>query len=292
MSSRPKCILITGPAHSGTRLLVQMLDKHPDVSAPMRYLTHVGEFRQLYFFFVRVMDATPLYSEEYVIDYDELRFIMDAYMQNIDHSKPFCVLKMPFYPLICLDWFINYFDGNLSLVYNSRPAEKIVRSFINKKQDQFYFHEHNDEILRHIKKLPVERRKHYLATSDAPAFFHEYVLYGDQLRQQWNKEHPERQFIDVPIENVATSRDNIESFLQKLSLPISRVDDMLSLVDPARLLRSAPTQTKRSHIVPRSQPRTQAISNARRLKRFVHMLTPPILWQAGKKLIKRDVGES
>lgn len=57
-------ILITGVGHSGTRLVVQMFGKHPDVSVPSSILNAVREYEPLHQFFIKSMDLTPLSGEK------------------------------------------------------------------------------------------------------------------------------------------------------------------------------------------------------------------------------------
>lgn len=231
-----KCILVTGPGHSATRLLVQLFNRHPDVSVPMSSLNSVAEFLPIHRYFISVMDRTRLHSEEYAIDPGELKLLMDAYRLNTDPSRKFLLFKLPFYPLLCLDWFSDYFGGEVAFLYCKRPMEKIVKSFLDRGEDQLFFHHGDDEILRQVKKLPVGRRACYLATSDAPAFFAELVQECDRLRQNWDAQHPLQRFIEVDVEALTQGGDHLERLLIELGLDTRHSRDMLNVIDSRRLL--------------------------------------------------------
>jgi len=267
---KPICLFVTGPEHAGTRLLVEMFNKNPAVSVPMSALKPHGEFRPWNPFFVEVLDRTPLYSDKYMVDRDELNFILEAYMESIDTSKPWCLLKIPYHPLNCLDYFVDYFDGNIVLLFNRRPIEKIVRSYASRGEDRSLFTDNAIEQIRHIKKLPAAQRRQHMARPDANTFFEALHGHCDFLRDQWDAAHPERRFIDVDVEKIAASREYLVELLEKIGLPASGTDAMLSVVDRDRLLHH------------RSQT-----SRPLELKALVRSLTPPLIWEMAARLKNR-----
>jgi hypothetical protein len=269
--TKSKCIFVTGAEHSGTRMLVEMFDKHPDVSVPMAAINEMGEFRPWNPFFVEVLDRTPLYSEEYVIDREELRFILDAYMQSIDTSKAWFVLKEPYHPLNHLDAFVDYFDGEISLVFTKRPPDKIFRSYQNRGEDRRLFSENSLEQLRHVKKLPVAHRYQHLAHPDAETYFKALVAHCDTLRERWDAAHPDRQFVVADMETIATSKTYLVELLEKLDLPRSGADAMMTVIDPNRLLHHQP---QNSH------------SQRPSLKTVARGITPPAIWNMAARLKK------
>ena len=237
MTQQQKCIFVTGPGHSATRLLVQLFHRHPDVSVPMNSLNTAAEFLPIHRFFISAMDHTRLHSKDYAIDRGELKVIMDAYRLNIDPSKKFMLFKLPYYPLLCLDFFTDYFGGEVAFLYCKRPTQKIVKSFLDRGEDQLFFHQGDDEILRQVKKLPTDRRAYYLASADAPAFFAELVQECDRLRRKWDDQNPNDCFIEVDVEELTKSVDYLDELLVKLGLDTQYSRGMLDIVDSERLLR-------------------------------------------------------
>ncbi|MBN2305158.1 MAG: hypothetical protein JXQ72_11805 [Anaerolineae bacterium] len=260
------CILITGMGHSGTRLLVHMLAEHPDVSVPVLSLNPVAEFRPLHRFFIRSMDLTPLYAADYTIDREELRFILDAYLHNVDSGKAHCVLKLPYYPLNCLDFFVDYFGGEIVLMFSQRPVEKVVKSFLNRGEDRLFFEDSPDEIMRQVKKLDLAQRKRFLAEPDPSEFFRALADRCDDLRTRWDTAHPDHRFIDVDIEQIATSRPYLTGLLEQLGLSTAPIDALLSVVDADRLLHHQQKQGQRDP------------------GNMLRSLTPPVVWTAAARL--------
>jgi len=272
MMTKPKCLFVTGAAHSGTRLLVEMFDKHPDVSVPIESMKEMGEFRPWNPFFIGMLDRIPLYSEEYDINLEELRFILDAYMQSIDTSKPWCLLKIPYHPLNCLDAFVDYFDGEITMVFTRRPAEKIFRSYQKRGEDRSLFSDSALEQLRQVKRLPVDQRYQHLAHPNAEAFFKALVAHCDVLRERWDATHPKHKFIVADMETLAVSRAYLVELLEKMGLSENGADAMWSVIDPNRLLSHQP------------QSNNQQRPN---LKALTRNIVPPIIWNMGARIRKR-----
>lgn len=269
--TKSKCIFVTGAEHSGTRLLVEMFSKHPDLAVPTASMKAHGEFRPWNPFFVEVLDRTPLHSEDYVIDQEELRFILDAYMQSVDASKAWFVLKIPYHPLNCLDAFVDYFDGEISLVFTHRPPGKIFRSYQKRGEDRELFSENSIEQLRHVKKLPVAQRYQHLAHPDAEAFFIALAEHCETLRERWDAAHPDRKFVVVDMETIATSKAYLVELLEKLDVPVSGADAMMTVIDTNRLLHHQP---QNSH---RQRPSLKAVARG---------VTPPAIWNMAARLKK------
>jgi hypothetical protein len=271
---RPTCILITGIPHAGTRLLVQMLNEHPDVSVPMRVLNPVMEHAEVVHYFHRIMDATPMHSSEYLFDDSEMRFYMEMYKQTVDLSKPYYVFKAPIYPMLWLDWLVNYFEGQVKMVFTTRSSEMVVKSFVNKGQDKAIFWRKDDNVMmtRFMKHLPPDRRMHYMATYSAREYLYEMIEYYESLRANWDANHPELPFVIADVENVTATPDSLRQFIQSLGLREVRIDSMYKLVDHDRLFHHSD-----------SDPSPNV---ANRLKGFMQQVTPPVLWSLARRLLK------
>lgn len=265
----PICILVTGAPHAGTRLMVDMLSQHPDIDIAAHALTPTKESRALHRFFVRTMWETPVYDENYHLDETELRFIMDAYLTQFDHTKPYIVIKSPYYPLNCLDFFVSYFEGRIKFVFTHRAAEKVVKSFVKRGEDKLYFEQSSEELFTQVKKLPVDRRAYYLATTNAQEFFAEVVEYSDKLRDDWNARRPEYHMVDVDMQQLVQSRAYVVNVLEQLGLDTGAVDQMMSVVDSDRLLQRT--------------PKNQA-GIWQRPKAVLRAVTPPVLWRLAQRI--------
>jgi len=264
-----KCILITGPGHSGTRLLVQLLAKHPQVSVPINVLNGVLEYKPLGLFFSEVMDKTPLYSEHYCIDHEELRFLLDAYLRTVDSTKPYFVLKIPFRALICLPFLIEYFGQDIVLIFMRRPTEKILKSFKNRNEDKLFFVDRPELIFRHIKRLSVKDREEWLVSLDPDNYFRRYVARCEALRHAWDAEHPEKPFIVVEVEQLARSQQYCADLLDSIGLSSQETEEISSVIDKNRLLYHAGFRFTLLRTI---------------LRRFALAIVPPVLVTLAKRL--------
>jgi hypothetical protein len=267
-----KCILITGPGHSGTRLLVQLLAKHPQVSVPVNVLDGVLEYAPLGVFFTGVMDKTPLYSEHYCIDYEELRFILDAYLRTVDPTKPYFVLKIPFKALICLPFFIEYFGQDIVLIFTRRPTEKILNSFKNRNEDKLFFVDRSENMFRWLKRLSVKDREEWLVSLEPDNYFRRYVARCEALRHAWDAEHPEKQFIVVEVEQLARYRQYCAELLESIGLSSQEMKEISSVIDKNRLLYHAGFRFTLLRTI---------------LRRFALAIVPPVLVALARRLKRR-----
>lgn len=246
-NQRSSCILVTGVGHSGTRLVMNMLRKHPDVSVPdAAVLTPNQEYPALLDFFRRVIDKTPLHATDYVIDWKELAFILEAYEAVVNKHKPFFALKMPYYPLNCPEFFLQRYGPCLNLVYTMRSTEKVLASYIRRREDQLFFTKVR-ELTRQIKKLGVDDRLRYLSEGkqDPCRYFVKLIEHCHELRNCWNENHPEVAFIDLDVEKFATSDEYLISWLQEIGLRQGFVREMQDCVDEGRLLQQNCESRKR-----------------------------------------------
>ena len=227
-------ILITGAAHSGTRLLTRMLGTHSDISLPSEILNYVGEFYPWHTYFVNTMDKTPLHSENYNFDFEEMKFILDSYMAHIDKKKPYFIIKMPYYPLNCLDFLIEYFENRIYILYSERKKEKIIKSFENRAEDILYFSDTNSHI-RQIKKLNLQLRKEYISKPIAKEIFSHIIDETLRKKETWNKNNDNFNIIDVDIENLAKSQTYFENLLKKIKIEPKNTEDSYKVLDKKRL---------------------------------------------------------
>lgn len=230
-----KVLLITGAPHSGTRLLLRMLARHPEISVPEHILNSVGEFYPLHKYFVRMIDRTPLQDAHYFFDYEELAFLLDSYMQATDSAKPMAVVKMPFYPLNCLEFLHNHFRNKLHVVFTSRDPEKIYSSYSRRGADVI-FNRHPDEHVRQVKKLPVSQRRQFLTEPDKGKLIREIVRSTEAKKDAWNASHPESFITSIKVSDLAKSEDLLKQLLQNLNLPQEHVHEMHRVLDQNRLM--------------------------------------------------------
>jgi len=236
MAINSKCILITGVGHSGTRLVMQMFARHPEVCVPFSILNRVEEYTPLHQFFIKSMDSTPLDSNQYAIDFEELHSILASYMLNIDTQRGYFVLKLPYYPLNCLDFFVHFFKGNIVFLLVRRLKNRIMESFVSRGEDKSLFLSNPVEFTRQIKKIDVSRREKYLTTKDFSSFLEDMIDYVEEKVKRWDRDHPDMKFVDIDIEQFATSKDYLYNVLTNLGVSVAPIDQMLSIVNKNRLL--------------------------------------------------------
>jgi hypothetical protein len=235
-SNGPKCFLITGMGHSGTRLMTKMLARHPEVSVPVSILNRVWEYTPLHDFFIRSMDLTSLETEQYVICFEELKLILNDYVKHVDPNKKFFVLKLPYYPLNCLQFFIDFFEKRIMLIYLNRPKAKIINSFIHKGETRMLFSAGSDEFIRQLKKLNVGYRQKNLNTRDVRRLLSDLVDHVESKVDAWDVLHPDSKFLRINIEPFATDRAYLSDVLMQMGLSGENISSMLSVVQSDRLL--------------------------------------------------------
>lgn len=192
-------------------------------------------------------------------------------MSGVDANKKYFVVKMPYYPLNCLEVFLDYFNGDISLLYVQRPKERIVKSYLRRGEDRYFLDP--VEHVRQVKKLGLKGRKRYLASEDAEGFFGELVSHSAAQRRRWDQNNPEHKFIEVDIERFFTSRQYLSDVLRELGLSTNPTDEMLALVNVDRLLKGKRRTT---------------------LRKLLHQVLPPFIWTLAIQLRDRippEMGE-
>ncbi|MDJ0844342.1 MAG: hypothetical protein QNJ08_08905 [Crocosphaera sp.] len=251
-----QCILITGPGHSATRLLVQMLSCHPDISVPMDILNKQMEYPIIRDFFWEQLDQTPFSVEEYNFDKEDFYLIMTSYLEKIEVNKSFFVFKLPYYPLNILDIFTELFEQG-SLIYAVRPKHKVIKSFASRPymKDSLWLE-------RQIKKLPVSLRQKHLMETTIDELTKDFIEHCEHLRDQWDSEHPDMKFYPLEVERFSTESQYIEEVLKDLGLETNSkyLHEMMSLVNTERLLQESSRK---------KQEVTRKLSPVSRLEKYI-----------------------
>lgn len=228
-------LLVTGAPHSGTRLLQNMLAKHSDIAVPSHILNKVGEFYPLHVYFMNMINATSLHNQDYYFDFEELAFILDSYMQEVDNTKPFAVLKMPYYPLNCLEFLHDYFNNRLTVLYTSRSVEKVVSSY-SRRGAEVIFNKNPQEHIRQVKKLPVELRRKYLTEGNKNKLIQKIIEETEQKKTYWNQANPGKEIITVHASELAKSPDYFKQLLKDTGIPVKDMDEIYSVLNKDRLM--------------------------------------------------------
>jgi len=183
-------ILITGPAHSGTRLLVDLFKNNKNFYLPKNKLNSVNEFNKLHKYFIECADNTDLNSEDWEIDKTKLFNILDEYYyDNINLKITNTVLKMPYYPLRCIDYFQDYFKKNLVVLYAHKKFEQIYK--IHSKRNEVNKYMNNTiEMNRQLKKVNVIDRLKYIQSKrtdkDKLNFFYDIYKFIENFKTKNN----------------------------------------------------------------------------------------------------------
>ena len=101
---------INGIGHSGTRLMVDILNYHKDIFVPYDKLNDVNESLIFHEYSIECEDKTKISDSEWYQNKSKLFKILEDYFDNT--SKKITVLKFTFYPLICMNVFEEYFNQN------------------------------------------------------------------------------------------------------------------------------------------------------------------------------------
>lgn len=237
ISNKPHCIVVSGLAHTGSRLVVEMLNTHADIDVPMNDLFGPAEYRALHRFFIDAVDKTPLHAKEYAIDKDELFFILDSYLQNVNPESPYTAIKLPHYPLWCLDLFHEYFDGRISLLCVCRDLAKIKASYQRRGEDAMLFQDDAVEVFRQIKKLPVPARKTFMSgIKDFDLFLETLDTDVSAWIQRWREMWPGMAYATFDADAIATDPvTNWGKVLSDLNLSQEGIKQAAALVDTDRL---------------------------------------------------------
>ena len=225
--------------------MLQMFSRHPDIAVPLPILNRVEEFPPLHEFFIASMDLTAMETDQYQIDFAQLSSILDRYMSQVDKTKKTFVLKMPYYPLNCLEFLTKYFHGQIVFLNIQRPLNKIIYSFVQKGEDQSIFLNNSKEFGRQIKKLDPKARQKHMHKKDFAMFVADLQTDIDHKIAQWNKAHPTQPFINVDIEQFATSAEYLRKILTFLDLSTQYQDEMMSMVNKSRLFLKFTGKLKR-----------------------------------------------
>jgi len=259
--AQSRCVLITGPGHAATRLFVQMLGRHPDIAIPHELLNSASEFTPLHKFFVRANESMPLESDRYDLDLAELRAIVDEYRAQCDPAKSYYVLKMPHYPLVCLEELDAILDIQ-AVLFIERPTKKIMASYISRGQDERLFAA-PEESLRQINKCLAGDRQRLLATRDIRKILPRQIEAEYTHARRWEARHPDRPVVYVSAEKVAVRKGCLRDVMRRVGITSSEevLADIRGIIDVDRLLRRD-----------QFHPVKRAIRLARRIGR---LLVPP-----------------
>lgn len=238
IDSLPSCIIVSGLGHSGSRLVVDLLASHPEVSVPLDDLNEPREYPALHTYFINTVDRTKMHEAEYNFDKDELFFLLDSYLKNVDRSKPYTVIKFPFYLLWCFDALHEYFQGNVSLIYNYRDLDKIKASFYRRGENQFLFLKDQFELSRQIKKLSPKYRSRHLGKLDLPAYLEDLSTCTQEWRDRCAEKWPNIPIVNFDADIIASNPGEWGSILDIIGLSREGLEESIKIIDVKRLANS------------------------------------------------------
>lgn len=228
-----KCILVTGISHAGTRLLVRMLHAHPHVQNYPDILNGVAEYAPLHKFFMAEMGKMSMEDERLVVGQKGLYAVLDEYTSHFrDHDT--VVVKMPFYPLDCLDLFEGYF-GSLKVVYAERSVEGIRGSWVRRGEDVFVKPPHS---AHHLKKTLLSDRRRIKDSQNLEEFIRAMAVRDLRRLREWDKAHPLNPSCVVRIEQLSVSDEAAKKMLTELGLSTMYAAEMLKMIDVERLRKA------------------------------------------------------
>lgn len=226
-------ILVTGPAHSGTRLLVDVLGRHPEITLPDdEVLTVAQEYPWLHNIFLTAMREMRLYEEEIPVDPEELAFVLDAYAQAGGEGR-YTLVKLPHSPLLARSAFEEAVDLQ-AVVYTTRDSDKIRRSKEKRGKD-IRLIENRERFLDQVKRCRLEERPHLLNAWDFEETHAAKMRTFDTLIDEWAEEPGPPTTTELTAEAFVGEKDRLRSFLDSLDLSTDEVEEMTEIVDPERL---------------------------------------------------------
>lgn len=234
-------LLVTGPAHAGTRLVIRMLAAHPEVTVPGSLLNEVGEFPPLHNLFLRAQARAPMHREELPVDRRELAFVLEAYRREIPAGAPFYALKMPHYPLFCLEKFGEAL-GEGPVLFVDRPTEKIVASFRRRGEDIRYYRP-PDRRYDQIKLCRLGDRSRLLAEGTPVEIIRAQAEGARSLVDRWAQDRGERGIVRVEVERFAADVAYRKALLEGIGLDPGAATALGAVVDRARLLGGSPLRS-------------------------------------------------
>lgn len=218
--------------------MLQMLRMAESVSTPDDLLNAVGEFQRLQEYLIRCVDQTPVLSAEYDIDGLVLRRLIRHYAQG---STGWVLLKMPVYPVIMVDAFMEAIPWPVKLIVVERRFEAIIASYKRRLEDLYYLNSPRER-RRWSMLLPPRQRD--VALKGALGFG--AVLAGINEHIHSRLDACSTQWSSVQIEDWASSSDVRSEVLSKLDIPVAweRIEAMSRVVDLDRLAGGRPASSR------------------------------------------------
>lgn len=229
-------IFITGYPHSGTRLLFDMFSRHPDIMVPKSLLNEVREYSPLHHFFIKMLDQTPLHSEEYAFDEEEFEFIMQAYFKECTTGRV-GLIKMPHYPVANMDNILTYFrnmNQQVCFLSGTRNLANTYKSFVNRGQQNGY--------LRYPKKIRQAKKAKRMYRTDClnSNSFEEIMKYQFKSYDEWLKHCTNSNIFSVSVDSLSDSVNfnTLQCLLKSAQLSEEPLRSMYNIVDTKRLRHS------------------------------------------------------
>lgn len=226
-------ILATGPAHSGTRLLVDVLGRHPEIAVPDDdHLTVAREYPWLHNLFLDSVRDMGLHEERIPVDPDELAFVLDAYAEAAPEGR-YVLVKLPHAPLLAREAFEQAVDLE-AVAYTTRSADKI-RASKEKRGKDIRVLEDRERFLLQAKRCMVEERKRLLNAWDFETMHEAEMRTFETLIERWADEEGPPTVTEMTQETFVEDPARLEAFLGGLGLDSDEVDRMTAVVDADRL---------------------------------------------------------
>ncbi|HMQ49217.1 MAG TPA: hypothetical protein PKA00_17275 [Saprospiraceae bacterium] len=242
-----KGVLVTSSVgHSGTRLIVEMLGKHTDVFYPKERLNHVNEHDFLHQFFLEKIKNTPINKELKIENYEELEFLLNMYGKGHNPGQAM-LLKLPFYPLCCLDSLDEYFD-DFKIIYLNRKIDNVLKSFLDRNEDQ-HFWGNAAKRYESIKMLGLKDRELLMNEPRFENFIKSFPTYGEKKIKEFesSKKENTNKILQVQVESISNSIDEILLIFKFLGLKVDNqfLMELKGMINPQRLQRSKSFETKK-----------------------------------------------
>lgn len=226
-------LLVTGPTHGGTRLIVSVLSQHPEIAVPaMDELSVAKDSPWLHNIFIQAVRRMGLHEDQAPLDPEELRFVLEAYEEACGPGR-YCLVKLPNYPMMAREAVEEAIDLDV-VVYTSRSSDRILAS--KKKRGKDVRHaEERSQYLYQVKKCLPEDRKRVLNARDYETL-HEAQMKAFRARiEAWKQAEGPPEVLRLYGDDVVENPQRLEELLDVLDLSRDPLEMMRAVVDANRL---------------------------------------------------------
>jgi hypothetical protein len=226
-------LLVTGPTHGGTRLLVSVLSRHPEIATPETEALSVAEdYPWLHNLFMQAVETMGLHEARAAVDPDELAFVLDAYADACGPGR-YRLVKLPNYPPMAREAFEEAIDL-ARVVSTNRASEPILASKRKRGRDAEQM-ANRRKFLFQTKKCLVEDRKRVLNAHDYETLHEAHMRAYEARIEAWQDDEEAAPVTRLRADDVVERPERLADLLTALDMSTDPLEEMRAVVDRDRL---------------------------------------------------------